>query len=82
MARIAEVRLRTIKIHRLRFTPPRRGYQHDLVGEVQAYNLPDAIRRWTVSRWDDTHWADALYTANTVTIVTRDGHEEIYAATD
>jgi hypothetical protein len=49
---------------------------------VQALNLPDAIRRWTESTWDDAVWADALFTANTVSIVTREGLEEVYVATD
>lgn len=76
MARIAARVERPIKIHRME------GRIRDQVAVVQGFNLPDAIRRWTEAAWDDAAWADAWFQANTVSIVTRDGREELYVATD
>jgi hypothetical protein len=73
---------RTIKIHRLKLANQPHQEERELVGTVQAYDLPEAIRDWVHAKWDDTVWADALFKANTVSIVTREGHEEMYVATD
>ena len=57
------------------------GRLRDQVAVIDAFNLPDAIRRWFFER--DRGFTDAHFQANTVTVRRKsDGGEEVYVATD
>lgn len=76
MPRIAERRERPVKICRME------GRFRDQVATVDAFNLPDAIKRWYEQVADEQGFEEPLFKANTVTLLTRDVRTEIYVATD
>lgn len=78
MPRIAPSQLRNVWIFRMRSA----SVERIRVGEVQAFNLPDAVRRWYESVKDEHGYHDPMFTANTVTLRNREGEEELYVATD
>ena len=82
MVRLRPKEARPIKIWRVEHTNQPGQEDRELVDAVLAEDLPQAIRRWTEDKWDEAVWVDALYRANTVSIVTRLGREETYVATD
>jgi hypothetical protein len=74
MARIAARVERPIKICIMH------GRLRDQVAVIDAFNLPDAIKRWYETT---TAFTDPLFQANTVTVRRKiDGGEEVYVATD
>lgn len=77
MPRIAERRLRPIWIYRMKG-----GVNRARVATVEAYNLPDAVARWYDDTKDERGYSDPLFTANTVTLRTAEGEEEVYVAAD
>ena len=76
MARIAARVERPIKLHRME------GRIRDQIAVVEAFNLPDAIRRWYDSVKDEQRYHAPLFQANTVTLLTEDDAQEVYVATD
>lgn len=76
MARIAARVERPIKIHR------QNGRERYHVHTLWAFNLPDAMRQWYHQHAEVCGFSEPLFTANTVTLRTRDGREETYVATD
>lgn len=77
MVRLRGKRQRPVKIWRVFDVGGR-----ELIDTVMALNLAEGIKAWVEGNWDDAVWADALFKANTVSILTRTGTDEMYAATD
>jgi hypothetical protein len=77
MVRIEKRELRPIKVHRMV------GRQRTQVGEVMAFNLPDAIRRWWAENRGTPGWrGDVVFQANVASFTTETGEVMTYVATD
>lgn len=76
MPRIAEPRLREVKIYRLE------GRERTQVDAVWGFNLRDGIERWYDYAHQEQGYHAPHFTANTVTLLTAEDEEETYVATD